>query len=61
MGPNLAGTAGGIVNHREVPPGDSEPPDRVGIGVLEPRGVGDQHEDVHLEDDDGQGSPRPSQ
>ena len=61
LGPDLAGTAGGIVNHREVPPGDPEPPDRVGIGVLEPRGVGDQHEDVHLEDDDGQGSPRPSQ
>ena len=50
LDPGLVGTAGGFVNHREVPPGDPEPPDRVGIGVLEPRGVGDQHEDVHLGD-----------
>ena len=78
LGPDPAGKAGGIVNHREVPPGDPEPPDGVGTGVLELPGVGDQHEDVphgntgfhddvshgdneHLEDDKGQGSPRPFQ
>ena len=47
-GPDLAGGEGGSVNHREVPPGDPEPPDGVGIGVLEVPGVGDQHEDVPL-------------
>ena len=78
LDPGLVGTAGGFVNHREVPPGDPEPPDGVGTGVLELPGVGDQHEDVphgntgfhddvshgdneHLEDDKGQGSPRPFQ
>ena len=75
LGPDLTGTVGGIVGHKEVPPGDPEPPDGVGIGVLELPGVGDQYEDVPLggtgfqddvrhgdqEDYDGQGSPRPSQ
>ena len=48
VGPDLAGPAGGIVTHREVPPGDPEPPDGVGAGVLELPGVGDQREDVPL-------------
>ena len=77
FGPDLAGGEGGFVNHREVPPGDPEPPDGVGTGVLELPGVGGQHEDVPLGDtgfhddvsqgdqdfgdDAGQGSPRPSQ
>ena len=43
-------TEGGIVNHREVLPGDPEPPDGVGTGVLELPGVGGQHEDVPLGD-----------
>ena len=76
VGPDLAGTAaGGIVTHREVPPGDPEPPDELGSGGLELQGVGYQHEGVPLGDTrfhdgvghgdqegyDGQGSPRPSQ
>ena len=48
LGPDLAGTVGGFVNHGEVPPGDPEPPDGVGAGVLELPGVGDQREDVPL-------------
>ena len=72
LGPDPAGTAGDIVNEREVPPGDPEPPDDTSTGG------GDQHEDVHFGDTglhedvshgdkehfgdgDGQGSPRPSQ
>ena len=44
LGPE--GKVGGILSHREVPPGDPEPPDGVGTGVLELPGVGDHHEDV---------------
>ena len=73
--PDPSGIAGGIVDYREVPPGDPEPPDGVVSGVLELQGVGDQHEGIPLgdtgfqeggghgdkEDYDDQGSPRPSQ
>ena len=61
---------GGRGKHGEVLPRDPEPPDETSTGFL--TGGGFQHEDVpleddvshgdqeHVEDDEGQGSPRPS-
>ena len=66
--------AGGRENHGEDPPGDPEPPDETSTGVLGLPGGGHHHEEVIIGDnglhddvshgdgdDDGQGSPRPSQ
>ena len=63
---------GGREKYGEVPPRDPEPPDETSTGVLKITGGGVKHEDVpleddvshgdqeHVEDDEGQGSPRPS-
>ena len=63
---------GGRGKHGEVLPRDPEPPDETSTGVLKITGGGVKHEDVpleddvshgdqeHVEDDEGQGSPRPS-